>query len=223
MFVRKDGEQLGGRKDNDAIAWFKANDIEAEGVPHLHAKFYMNEREAVVTSMNLIKSSWSRSLELGFVVEGDAHQQLVSYLRETLRVVIAAKEMEAKKKPDAKTKKSTTKPTRKHQPAKANKRAPASKQPEPKKGFFGTVFDVVRDILVEDEGHCIRCGELLTDAEFKDGKPCAAKITYPGQSSRTNLFQKSSVRHAEILMRRHSQSHNANTVTPMKMASPITT
>ena len=47
VFVRKNGEQLGGRKDNDAIAWFKANDIEAEGVPHLHAKFYMNEREAV--------------------------------------------------------------------------------------------------------------------------------------------------------------------------------
>jgi len=29
VFVRKNGEQIGGRKDNDAIAWFKANDIEA--------------------------------------------------------------------------------------------------------------------------------------------------------------------------------------------------
>jgi hypothetical protein len=75
----------------------------------------MNEREAVVISMNLIKSSWPGSLELGFVVEGDAHQQLVIYLRETLRVVIAAKEIEAKKNPAVKTKKSTTKPTRKHQ------------------------------------------------------------------------------------------------------------
>lgn len=170
VFARKDGDQIGGRKDNAAVAWFKANDIEVEGVPHLHAKFYMNEREAVVTSMNLLKSSWSGSLELGFVVEGDAHQQLISYLRETLRVVTAAKETETKKKPKAKStrKRPTTKPAKRP-------RAPKPKEPEPKKGFFGTVFDVVRDILVEDEGYCIRCGELLSDAEFNDGKTMCRK------------------------------------------------
>ena len=142
-FVRKDGDVEGGNNGKTALEWFRLNDIEIVGVPHLHAKFYMNENEAVVTSMNLLKSSWLGSLELGIVVTGDAHRQLVEYLK-TLRRVSGAPELPTK-------------------PSFFNKlRKPRAKAAQ-KKSTKKTTAAVA-------EGYCIRCGDPLSNAEAKAKK-----------------------------------------------------
>ena len=38
-------------------------------IPHLHSKFYLNEKYGIVTSMNLLLSSEINSLEIGYVTE----------------------------------------------------------------------------------------------------------------------------------------------------------
>ena len=166
IFARKDGARIGGNRATDALAWFKANKVKVVGVPNLHAKFYINETEAVVTSMNLYTSSWTGSLELGFAVEGEAHAQLAAYLRDIVMpqsksVVTKTTATRTSRPPKRATKSSTRRPS-----------VPAKKEPS---GFFGSVMNVVKDALESNEGFCIRCGERLTEAEYESGKALCRK------------------------------------------------
>jgi hypothetical protein len=43
--------------------------LEYKKIPHLHSKFYLNERHGIVTSMNLLLSSEINSLEIGYATE----------------------------------------------------------------------------------------------------------------------------------------------------------
>jgi hypothetical protein len=168
VFTRLDGAKLGGGgKADEAISWFRQNGVEVHGVPNLHAKFYINETEAAVTSMNLLKSSWANSLELGVTVTGEAHEQLATYLNETIFPWA-----EAAPKTPAKTKQRTR--TDKPKVSRPSK-SPAASQNKASKGFFGSVMNAVKDALAIDEGFCIRCGEKLSDAEVDDGKTMCRK------------------------------------------------
>ncbi len=108
VVVRQDGNKSGGNNSDQALAWFKENDIEVKAVPNLHAKFYMNESEGVITSMNLLRSSWSGSLEIGVPATGAQYSQLVGYLRDHLEEffteVEAATPRAATKQPKKKVK-----------------------------------------------------------------------------------------------------------------------
>ena len=164
VFVRKDGSILGGSNSQDAIDWFKSNNVEVVGVPNLHAKYYMNDTEAVVTSMNLLKSSWSGSLELGFLVDGSAHLQLVEYLRNTLRVIsnvpqpaFATPQKPSRAKPEP-SRIDRSRPTKKMDSASTNN-----------KGFFGSLLGAVKEILAMDAEYCIRCGEQLSEYDADVG------------------------------------------------------
>jgi hypothetical protein len=159
VFARRDGSVIGGNKGKDAVAWFKDEGIEVVGVPRLHAKFYMNEREAVVTSMNLLNSSMLGSLELGFVVEGETHRQLVQYLS-TLRIM-----SESKSESPATTPKNKSRP-----------RVKKSSAPQKKSGgLLGAVVGVVKDVFELHPGHCIRCGDPFSGDDVDAGKTLCAK------------------------------------------------
>ena len=167
VFTRLDGAKLGGGgKADEAIDWFRQNGVEVHGVPNLHAKFYINESEAAVTSMNLLKSSWANSLELGVTVTGEAHQQLATYLNETIFPWSQAV-------PQASTKAKPPNRAKKKQTARTTKSSPPPQKES--KGFFGSVLSVVKDVLELEEGFCIRCGEKLSDAEFDAGKTMCRK------------------------------------------------
>lgn len=168
VFTRQEGPKLGGGgKADEAIEWFRQNGVEVHGVPNLHAKFYINETEAAVTSMNLLKSSWANSLEVGVTVSGEAHQQLATYLNETIFPwAETATPAPAKAKPMSRAAK--PKSVRKSRP-------PAAPQNKTSKGFFGSVMDAVKDALAIDEGFCIRCGEKLSDSEVESGKTMCRK------------------------------------------------
>lgn len=55
--------------------------------PNLHAKFYFNETEALITSLNLLGSSMVRNLEIGILVTRDEplFERLMALNREILR------------------------------------------------------------------------------------------------------------------------------------------
>jgi phosphatidylserine/phosphatidylglycerophosphate/cardiolipin synthase-like enzyme len=86
IVVRQDDDTLGGDSAGEAIGWFEQNSIKVKGVPNLHAKFYLNETEGVLTSMNLLRYSWTRSRECGVLVTGAERNALARYYSELNRM-----------------------------------------------------------------------------------------------------------------------------------------
>ena len=77
FFVRK-GE-------NESIGEVKDLGIEPIEVPNLHCKLYMNEKHAIVTSMNLLLSSEINSLEMAYMTETAAElDELKDYTKRYL-------------------------------------------------------------------------------------------------------------------------------------------
>ena len=152
VVVRMDGNTVGGNNSGDALAWFKSQGIPVLTVPSVHAKFYINESEAVVTSMNLLKSSWSGSLELGMRVTGAHHGRLAAYLGEHLKALAQDRSVVTPAPRTGTRSKST--------PRSARPRATKKKTEQPK-GTLSTLGGIFKDLLIGADGYCIRCGEAL--------------------------------------------------------------
>lgn len=171
IVVRRDEDAFGGNNGKEALAWFDQEGLEVKAVPNLHAKFYANEREGVITSMNLLRSSWSGSLELGMSVTADDHRQLVSYLRDHLTsffTVTAGGNSETVSEGNAaanKTKAKTTKTPKRY--ASAGRKPQAQVVRERRSGSF---TDMLKNLILGAPGYCIRCGKPLAEGEADSGK-----------------------------------------------------
>lgn len=154
VVLRNDRGAIGGNKSKLALDWFSEQKIQVESVPNLHAKFYMNEKEAIVTSMNLLRSSWSGSLELGISLRGSAHRQLASYLNEHLNAFFADEDSESTK--------SIPVPTKSNAPPSRKKRARSPKPSEKQSGGLG---GFLKDLILGPAGYCIRCGDNLPQSD----------------------------------------------------------
>lgn len=76
-FVVRAPEKFEHEEDLKALEDFGINPLL---VPKLHCKFYMNDSTAVVTSMNLLKSSDDYALEIGYETETkDEYQDLLNF------------------------------------------------------------------------------------------------------------------------------------------------
>ena len=73
--IMRANEKLTG----EDIEFFRNNRVEIRGLPHLHAKLYLNDSEALVTSLNLYNYSDKESIELGVIVSGKSE---LSFLKE---------------------------------------------------------------------------------------------------------------------------------------------
>lgn len=80
--VRDDGSgRLGGKSGTDAIGWLKALKVDLRSVQRLHSKVYLNESAAVISSMNLLASSWSGSHEMAAVLpKGPEYDSVSDYV-----------------------------------------------------------------------------------------------------------------------------------------------
>lgn len=78
------------RKDNTNQNSFKELDelkIRYTAVSDLHCKLYLNEKYAIVSSMNLLLSSEINSLELGYVTESEKeYQELIDFCHRYLNI-----------------------------------------------------------------------------------------------------------------------------------------
>ena len=64
-----------GEHSNDGdVAWLKAQGVDVWLVEWLHAKIYMNERDLLVSSMNLTETSTKNSREIAMIVKGKSDQ-----------------------------------------------------------------------------------------------------------------------------------------------------
>jgi phosphatidylserine/phosphatidylglycerophosphate/cardiolipin synthase-like enzyme len=85
MIIRK-GEW--SSKTWEDIDWLADNGILVLAAEYLHAKIYLNDRSAFVSSMNLTEFSTKNSLEIGMMVqEEQAVRQVRAYVSEKLMVL----------------------------------------------------------------------------------------------------------------------------------------
>ena len=76
-------EQKG--KEDAHFEWLRRIGADVHLVSRLHAKIYFNESTAIVTSMNLLKSSATDSKEIGFIItDTDMRDQIRDYVQRDL-------------------------------------------------------------------------------------------------------------------------------------------
>jgi len=76
-----------GQKNLNSIDELQQLGITPFLIPNLHAKLYFNEKEAVTTSMNLLKSSDQYSLEIGHKVQTDEeYKDIVNYYKQYIAI-----------------------------------------------------------------------------------------------------------------------------------------
>ena len=61
-------EEKEDKKRTDALEWLVENEVEVYELERLHAKIYLNEKNLLVSSMNLTESSTTNSLEIAMIV-----------------------------------------------------------------------------------------------------------------------------------------------------------
>lgn len=81
IYVRDDPDNHATYRDLDQLA------LQYIKIPHLHTKLYMNEKNGIVTSMNLLLSSEINSLEIGYSTEDpQEYKELLHYYQRYIRV-----------------------------------------------------------------------------------------------------------------------------------------
>ena len=74
IYVREDEDNTATYQDLEQL------ELPFTKIPHLHSKFYLNERWGILTSMNLLIISEINSLEIGFATENQRdYTQLLDY------------------------------------------------------------------------------------------------------------------------------------------------
>ena len=146
-FIFRAGLASGDSTRRDA-AWLRAEGASLYAVDGLHAKFYLNESSALLTSMNLLPSSTGNSLEVGARMSEEEANALRQY---------AARLKELGKSPeeDAPTQTDVNGRREKRERAVEEKRAPYVIDKDTPKRVLGKVLGRIHGT------HCIRCQALI--------------------------------------------------------------
>ena len=81
IYVRDDPENTATYRDLDKLA------LQYKRIPHLHSKLYLNEKNGIVTSMNLLLTSEFNSLEIGYATESwIEYNDLMSYYHRYIHI-----------------------------------------------------------------------------------------------------------------------------------------
>lgn len=126
---------------------------------YLHAKFYYNEKELLVGSMNLSEASAKNNFELGVLFYGEEYLNVIRKVKEEAKEIILDSALW--KDRNKSKQKLNTKTDNAQKPPQKNK---TPSQPEKKSGFKLLSFFNSSD----ENGFCIRCGD---DIEHDPSKP----------------------------------------------------
>lgn len=81
IYVRNDPDNTTTFRDLDQL------NLRYKKIPHLHSKFYMNEKYGIVSSMNLLLSSEINSLEIGYATETwTEHNELLDFYHRYIHI-----------------------------------------------------------------------------------------------------------------------------------------
>ncbi|WP_158625098.1 phospholipase D-like domain-containing protein [Corallococcus terminator] len=135
---------------SEALAQLRQDGLDVQELKDLHAKIYFSEKHALITSLNLLESSFNNSIEIGtWLLAGTPEYEAVAtFLKreiEPTATKVAAPAISPAPSP----------PTQPSEPI-APKRPPRAastreSRPPPKSD----------DIVIFEGGHCIRCGDEL--------------------------------------------------------------
>ncbi len=135
------------RTRND-LAWLRAQETTVHVVPNLHAKFYLNESAALLTSMNLNGRSSLNSLEVGVRLEAKEQvRALGEYAKRLTRRGIAGDDAPAQTYANGRREK--------REQVVAEERAPYGIDRDTPKRVLGKVLGRIQGT------HCIRCNALI--------------------------------------------------------------
>ena len=81
FFIREGDDNLNSALELEDLGYMFSE------IPKLHAKLYLNEKQAIVTSLNLLLSSEISSIELGYITESqEEHAELVDFCKRQLSI-----------------------------------------------------------------------------------------------------------------------------------------
>lgn len=139
--------------------------MKVEYLDHLHAKVYLSESQAIVTSMNLLRSSALNSWEIAVRLDRQKDAAAFTELdRHVAALLTRAQEERSLPRPAARA------PAARAPAARAPAaRAPAARAPAAKAKRVSTPASIYSAPIEDDEaGACIRCG---ADIEYDPERP----------------------------------------------------
>ena len=137
------------------------NSIRTTFLENLHAKCYLNENEAIITSMNLYEFSQRNNEEMGILVSREADPELYREIDDESRSLIRrGKEVKLIVNPVIPTDKKST-----------SSEAAAATTASPRRSSRRR--SATATLERPSTGHCIRCGESIPEAA--ESKPFCAK------------------------------------------------
>ncbi|MDV0446694.1 hypothetical protein MsAg5_05440 [Methanosarcinaceae archaeon Ag5] len=134
---------------NEEKKLLKNSNVKLRKTKNLHAKCYMNESAAILTSMNLYQFSQENNYELGILVKKGEDEELYNQIRQEIQKIYSLSQPDEYSTPKKVT-------IEKKAPAKA---AP----PEKSEGGF---FSFITKILSPDTRYyCIRCRQKISETD----------------------------------------------------------
>lgn len=154
----KDGLRSDDSLGSAALRSLRDAGMEVRVLKDLHAKVYLSEKSALLTSLNLLESSFNNSIEVGTWLAADTpeYRKLVEFLR--MEVQPTSVKVAALPEPAV----LAAPPARSSSGRKSRRRAAPEEDDVIPFGDDEIPFDE------DDAGHCIRCGE---EVDFGPDKP----------------------------------------------------
>lgn len=172
LVVRRQGTALGGSDGASTVKWFRDAGVRVESVPNLHAKLYLNERTAIISTMNLLLSSVNDSHEAGTVLTGKGHVAVRDYVKRTLSTQARVALSQRKKKSSASGAKTRTGFGSGNHKSDRTRRVATPKpttQGTGQKSSAREVWAKLAEVFLESPGFCIRCGDSLSAERVEKG------------------------------------------------------
>jgi phosphatidylserine/phosphatidylglycerophosphate/cardiolipin synthase-like enzyme len=168
--------------NDDDLNFFKElNNLELHHCDNLHSKCYINEKEGLVTSMNLHEHSQTHNWEMGIKYSKQIDFEIYSDTRKELATLLSLSPRHILQK--------------KAQSTKQNYQSNSSQKPayKPKEAPNKGIFTKLVDSVIGEEAYCIRCGELMD--KFNLEKPLCDKH-YASWAKYKDIKYKEKVCHA---------------------------
>ncbi len=182
------------QKEKAHLDWLTGLGAQVYLVERLHSKIYLNEEQAIVTSMNLLQGSAVNSKEIAFLIQdAETHAEILKYVND--RLIANAKPyrpLTSQPRPSGSSARPAPQPQKPYRPPASQPRPSGSSarpvaQPRPSTpdrpdadGLLAVagkaVLGMLKRSMDRDQAYCIRCGSGISyDTEHPLCEDCYKK------------------------------------------------
>ena len=150
------------QKEKAHLDWLTGIGAQVHLVERLHSKIYLNEEQAIVTSMNLLKGSAVDSKEIAFLIQdAGTHAEILGYVEQRLLANARPYRPPASQpRPSG----SSARPAAQPRPS-----TPGRPEADGLLAFAGkAVLGMLKRGMEREQAHCIRCGSGI---DFDQDRP----------------------------------------------------